>query len=261
MKNFFVIGDQTSKSLSPLIFNHWFKRHNIQAKYSFLEITKKNFDNEIVKKLNDKNTVGFNVTIPFKKDIIKYLDEINVHAQKIRAVNCVTVGNKIKGTNTDWIGYLNSIKQEKVNKNKNILILGFGGASQAIYYGFFFKGYRKVHVFNRSKKIINIHGSNKYTKDYSLINSYLNKSDLIINTTPTNPHNKKQTNLIKETTIISDIVYQPKETSFLKEFKLNKKIYGISMLIEQALPCFKQWFGFLPDVDKVLIKKLNTKIK
>ena len=261
MKNFFVIGDQTSKSLSPLIFNHWFKRHNIQAKYSFLEITKKNFDNEIVKKLNDKNTVGFNVTIPFKKDIIKYLDEINVHAQKIRAVNCVTVGNKIKGTNTDWIGYLNSIKQEKVNKNKNILILGFGGASQAIYYGFFFKGYRKVHVFNRSKKIINIHGSNKYTKDYSLINSYLNKSDLIINTTPTNPLNKKQTNLIKETTIISDIVYQPKETSFLKEFKLNKKIYGISMLIEQALPCFKQWFGFLPDVDKVLIKKLNTKIK
>ena len=261
MKNFFVIGDQASKSLSPLIFNHWFKKYNIQAKYSFLEVTKKNFNSEIVKKLNDKNTQGLNVTIPFKKDIIKYLDNRNVHAQKIGAVNCVTVGKKIKGTNTDWVGYLNSIKQEKINKNKNILILGFGGASQAIYYGFFLKGYKNVSVFTRSKKIINLDGTNKYTKDYSLINSYLIKSDLIINTTPTNPLNKKQTTLIKKTTIISDIVYQPKETSFLKGFTFNKKIYGISMLIEQALPCFKQWFGFSPDVDEVLIKKLHKKIK
>ena len=97
--------------------------------------------------------------------------------------------------------------------------------------------------------------------NYSLINSYLIKSDLIINTTPTNPLNKKQTSLIKTTTIISDIVYQPKETSFLKEFKFNKKIYGISMLIEQALSCFKQWFGFVPVVDEDLIKKLHRKIK
>ena len=261
MKKFFVIGDQASKSVSPLIFNHWFKKYNIKAKYSFLEVTKKNFESEIVKLLSDKNTKGLNVTIPFKKDIIKYIDNKNTHAQKIGAVNCLIVGNKIKGINTDWVGYLNSIKQEKINKNKNIIILGFGGASQAIYYGFSLRGYKNVSVFNRSKKRINIGGASKYTKDYSLINSYIIKSDLIINTTPTNPLNKKQTRLVKNTTIISDIVYQPKETSFLKEFKFNKKIYGISMLIEQALPCFKQWFGFVPVVDETLIKKLYSKIK
>ena len=126
---------------------------------------------------------------------------------------------------------------------------------------FFFKGYKNVSVFNRTKKTINIDGVNKYTKNYSLINSYLTKSDLIINTTPTNPLNKKQISLIKKTTIISDIVYQPKETFFLKRFKGNKKIYGISMLIEQAIPCFKLWFGFVPVVDEFLIKKLNKKIK
>ena len=216
MKNFFVIGDQASKSLSPLIFNHWFKKYNIRAKYSFLEVTKKNFDNEIVKKLNDKKTQGLNVTIPFKKDIIKYLDNKNVHAQKIGAVNCVTVGKKIKGINTDWVGYLNSIKQEKINKNKNILILGFGGASQAIYYGFFFKGFKNVSVFNRSKKIINIGGTNKYTKDYSLINSYLIKSDLIINTTPINPLNKKQTNIIKKNNNNKRYCLQTKRNPFFK---------------------------------------------
>ena len=198
MKKFFVIGDQASKSLSPLIFNHWFKKYNIRAKYFFLEVTKKNFNSEIIKKLNDKQTHGLNVTIPFKEDIIKYLDNKNVHAQKIGAVNCVTVGKKIKGTNTDWVGYLNSIKQEKINKNKNILILGFGGASKAIYYGFFFKGYKNLSVFNRSKKIINIGETNKYTKDYSLINSYLIKSDLIINTTPINPLNKIQIKVKKK---------------------------------------------------------------
>ena len=261
MKNFFVIGEHVSKSLSPLIFSHWFKKYNLKAKYSFLEVTRENFDSKIVKALSDKNTRGFNVTIPFKKDIIKHLDNKNIHAQKIGAVNCVTVGNKIKGINTDWVGYLNSIKKEKINKNKNILILGFGGASQAIYYGFLIKGFKNVSVFNRTKKTININGINKYTKNYSLINSYLIKSDLIINTTPTNPLKKKQTNLIKKTTIISDIVYQPKETSFLKEFKLNKKIYGISMLIEQAIPCFKLWFGFVPVVDEVLTKKIYKKIK
>ena len=105
------------------------------------------------------------------------MDNKNIHSQKIGAVNCVTVDKKTKGTNTDWIGYLNSIKQENINKNKNILILGYGGASQAIYYGFLLKGYKNVSVFNRSKKKINIGGINKYTKDYSLINSYLIKSD------------------------------------------------------------------------------------
>ncbi|MDC1047242.1 shikimate dehydrogenase [Alphaproteobacteria bacterium] len=261
MKKLFVIGDQASKSLSPLIFKHWFKKYKIQAKYSFLEVSKKNFDNKILELLNDKKTHGFNITMPFKKDILKHLDYTNVHAQKIGAVNCVTVGNKIKGINTDWVGYLSSIKHEKINKNKNILILGFGGASQAIYYGFLFKGFKNINIFNRSKKKINLEGANKYTKDYSLINSYLIKSDLIINTTPINPINKKQTHLIKKTTIISDIVYQPMETSFLKRFNYNKKIYGISMLIEQALPCFKQWFGFIPVVDEELIKKLYKKIK
>ena len=103
MKKFFVVGEQTSQSLSPLIFNHWFKKYNIQAKYSFLEVTKKNFNSEIVKKLNDKKTQGLNVTIPFKKDIIKYLDNKNVHAQKIGAVNCVTVGKKIKKGDTVMI--------------------------------------------------------------------------------------------------------------------------------------------------------------
>ena len=260
MKEFFVIGDQTSNSLSPLIFNHWFKKYKIKAKYNYVEVDDIKFDITLAKKLENKNIYGFNVTIPYKKRVFQHLTTKNLHAKQIGAVNCVAVGKTTKGINTDWVGYLSSIKNTKIKKDGKILILGFGGAAQAIFYGFTKKGYKNILVFNRSKKAIKTRGINKFTKKYSLIDKHLKEADLIINTTPINPLSRKQIKLIKTPTIISDIVYKPKETAFLKNFKENKKIYGISMLIEQAIPCFHYWFGFRPEIDNELIKKINTKI-
>ena len=261
MKRYYVIGSNSSNSLSPLIFNHWFKKYNIKAVYSFIEVGKPNFDKTLINIIQNKISRGLNITTPYKKNIIKHLHSISRHAENIGAVNCVTLGKNIKGTNTDWKGYLSSIKLEKIGKNKNILILGYGGASQAIYYGLSVKGHNNIVVFNRSKKAIRLNNVNRYTKKYSLIDNYLMDADLIINTTPTNPLSKKQTNLVKKETLISDIVYKPKKTKFLKSFEENKKIYGITMLIEQAIPCFRLWFGFVPKIDDSLVKKLNKKIK
>ena len=101
----------------------------------------------------------------------------------------------------------------------------------------------------------------QFTKNYNDLNKYLASSDLIINTTPKNPINKKNKNLINSNSLISDIVYKPKLTKFLKSFEKNEKIYGISMLTEQAAICFQEWFGFHPKLDQTLIKKLNTKTK
>ena len=67
MKQFFVIGNKTSKSLSPIIFNHWFKKYNLKARYGFVEVNETNFDKIITKKIQDKKNHGFNITIPFKK--------------------------------------------------------------------------------------------------------------------------------------------------------------------------------------------------
>ncbi|MBD1147771.1 shikimate dehydrogenase [Pelagibacterales bacterium SAG-MED31] len=261
MKYFFVIGNKASQSLSPLIFNHWFKKYKINAKYKFVETKEVNFDDVLTKLLQNKKTHGLNITIPFKKKIIKFLDVKNIHAKKIGAVNCITVRKKIFGTNTDWIGYLGSIRKKKLRKDKKILILGYGGASQAIFYGLSVKGFKNIIVFNRSKKAIKAGGVKKFSKKYSQIDKHIKNADLIINTTPTNPLTKKQIKTINKSTLISDIVYKPKETAFLKNFKENEKIFGISMLIEQAKPCFYQWFGFSPVIDEVLLKKLNTKIK
>tara|TARA_Y100000996_G_scaffold334691_1_gene271114 strand:+ start:504 stop:1289 length:786 start_codon:yes stop_codon:yes gene_type:complete len=261
MKEFFVIGEKTSNSLSPTIFNHWFKKYNIRARYSYVEVQNKNFNKAIKQKFCDKSVFGFNVTIPYKKLIIKHLDNQTKHSIKIGAVNCVTVRRKKTGTNTDWKGYLSSIKAEKIGRNKNIVILGYGGAAQAIFYGLTLSGYKNIMVFNRSRKKINFNTAKKYTKKYHLIDKYLMRADLIINTTPTNPLKNKQEKLVMKKAVISDIVYKPKNTIFLKKFPDNKKIFGISMLVEQAIPCFRLWFGFEPGVDKGLIEKLNKKIK
>ena len=109
MKKLYVVGNKVSKSLSPTIFNYWFKKYNINASYRYLELTEKNFHRKIEEVLKKKDTLGLNVTIPFKNKIIKHLGKIDAHAKKIGAVNCVTNKKTINGTNTDWTGYYLSL--------------------------------------------------------------------------------------------------------------------------------------------------------
>ena len=261
MKNFFVIGSKTTQSLSPLIFNYWFKLYKIEAKYFFVETKKNNFEKVLSQKIMDKATFGYNVTIPFKNDVFKHIDTMDNHAKKIGAVNCVKIKKKSKGINTDWIGYLNSIKGYKINKSKKVIILGYGGASKAIVYGLYYKGFKNILVFNRSKKLINLGGRKFFTKEYNVIDKFLHDASIIINTTPINPLSKKQAMIVNKNVLVSDIVYRPKNTTFLNNFKKNKKIYGITMLVEQAIQCFYEWFGYKPRIDLKLMKILNNKIK
>ena len=92
-KKIYVIGTNVDKSLSPLIFNHWFKKYKINAIYDFRTIKEKNFNKEINEILKEKNLCGLNVTIPFKEKILKKMDKLDKASTIIRAVNCVTIRN------------------------------------------------------------------------------------------------------------------------------------------------------------------------
>ena len=260
MKKFLVIGNHASKSLSPAIFNYWFKKHNIKAKYSFLETNKKSFDKNVLEILTNRKISGLNITIPFKQSIIKHTDSLDKHANAIDAVNCVSIKNEIKGHNTDWEGYYKTLPKIKKIKQKKIILIGYGGAALAIHYVLKNKGFKNIYIFNKTKKKLRFE-KNKSTLSLKTISKYLKNSDIIINATPTNPLNKKNIRLVGKSTLLSDIVYSPKETSFLKSFPNNRKIYGISMLIHQAAISFKIWFGFKPDIDFKLIDLLDKKIK
>ena len=260
MKKFYVVGSNASKSLSPTIFNHWFKIYKIKAEYTYIQTNKKKFNKKINETLSKKETQGLNITIPFKEDAYKIIKKLDKHSKKINAVNCIYKKNqKIFGTNTDWSGYADSLKNVKINKNKKIIILGYGGAAKAICHYFSLDKKNQIVVFNRTKKLVK--SQNKYTEDLKKLNNHLPDASIIVNTIPKNIIKKKHKENIKKTTVVSDIIYKPKETAFLKQFKKNRKVYGISMLISQAAYCFKIWFGFSPKINKKLLQKLDKKIK
>ncbi len=261
MKKFYVVGNNTSKSLSPTIFNHWFKKYNINAKYNFLELSDNYFDRKMNELKKEKDVCGINITIPFKRKIIKHCKSLDTHSRKINAVNCLELRSKNRGYNTDWLGYFNTIPKNKNLKEKNIILIGYGGASLAIHYLLKQKGFKKIYIFNRTKRKIRFEKKTKYTLGTNKLYEYLPSASLIINTTPTNPLSKINAELVNKSSILSDIVYKPKQTKFLQKFPKNRKIYGISMLLEQAVISFEIWFGFKPKIDKVLIKTLDRKIK
>ena len=264
-KTAYVIGSKVSKSLSPTIFKYWFEQNNIDAEYKCLEIEEGSFDLCIDRLLENNNVCGFNVTMPFKESVKGKLNSLNSHAEKIGAVNCVTrEKNKWVGKNTDWIGFIQAIKEKNSFKKKDLaIVVGCGGAAKAVIYGLKKEGFKEIKVFNRSKeKIIDI-GGIKTPNILGLEHVYqdIERADLVVNTVPINTLNQKKELFNLERVVAFDAVYKPKETPFLLNFRKDKRVYGISMLVNQAVPCFEEWFGKKPTIDRGLIDLLEEKIK
>ncbi len=262
----YVVGENTHKSLSPLIFNYWFSKYKINAEYKYKEVKPKNFDNSVSKILTEEGVRGLNITNPYKEKIIPYLHKIDRDSKKIGAVNCVSISKSVfYGTNTDWIGYSEALKEkilQKTNKNKKAIVIGFGGAAKAVLFSLNKLGYQEIHIFNRTpEKIKNLQNKFFFPHPLADIYNHINSADIIINTTPTNVLRKLDNNKINHKIIASDIVYRPMETDFLKIFTKSKdKIYGISMLLHQAVPCFELWFGIKPTIDEELLRLVKGEI-
>ena len=263
-KKFYVLGDNAKKSLSPTIFNYWFKKFNIKATYEHKEIKRDSFHTEIIKILNEKDLCGFNVTIPFKEVIREFVTSHEVSAKEIGATNCVTkINNKWVSINTDWIGFEKSLSMSKKLERNKASVFGFGGAAKAIIYSLKKKGFKEIKIFNRTyDKIKDLNWGEEVIKlSFDSVEKNIQDADLIVNTIPANILKGKKLTKLKQNLVVCDIVYTPKETDFLNMFKHNEKIYGIYMLIYQAAPCFKRWFGVEPEIDGGLISALENKIK
>ena len=271
-KKAYVVGTRVDKSLSPLIFNYWFKKYKIKARYEFKVIKENNFNKEIKEILKEKNLCGINITIPFKEKIIKKMDKLDRASKAIKAVNCVTIkNNKYSGSNTDWLGFKETLastlieKKINIEDHKKVVLIGYGGAAKAVLYSLSLMSpiwKKNTLVFNRSKKKINSpFVSQKTTISLNKIQNHLSESFLIINTTPRNILQDLKIKKINTRVVVCDIVYKPKQTKFLKHFtKPIAKVYGINMLINQAKPCFLKWFGVRPSLDKTLMNKLLKEI-
>ena len=272
----FVIGKPIKHSLSPIIHNFWIKKYKINLEYKKMEVDKDSLPS-LVEKVRKGDITGLNVTLPYKKDIIMHIDKISHTAKDIGAINTIFLKeNKVYGENTDGIGFTRSLeKQTKFNfNNKSIYVLGAGGASYGIISELIKRNVKTIYVANRTKQktIQLIHYFKTKKKDLNIQKadwedlSPNSDVDLIINTTSfgmiENETLKINTKNLKDTLILVDIIYNPKETELLKSFR-KKGFFcmnGLSMLIEQAAVSFELWFNIsLNNKDIEEVKKICEK--
>jgi len=267
MNKYFVIGNPIEHSLSPLIHNYWIKKYNIRAIYDKKKLSSTELKGLIIK-IREKNISGVNVTVPFKKEVIPFLDKLTLDAEATQSVNTILLTNdsKIVGHNTDIVGFENAIKDTKFNlSGKKILILGSGGVTTSIIFALYKMKVSNITLTNRTK-----------TKAEYLQNFYNNiaikqngwneikvvewgempEFDMIINATSVGLNNDDNLNLdfskIGKNKIFYDVIYNPKETNFLKQGKDlgNKTENGKKMFIFQAAEAFKIWHDIRPEINE-----------
>jgi shikimate dehydrogenase len=245
MKKYGLLGYPLTHSFSKRFFTEKFENEKIDSSYENFEIASIDKFPDIVK--NNPKVVGFNVTIPYKEQVIQYLDELNDSASQIGAVNTIKVKRSgdnvyLKGFNTDTYGFETSLRPLLKEYHNKALILGTGGASKAL----------KYVLENLSIEYIS--ASIEELKDneirYEEIDKKMMKERLlIINATPLGTYPKVDTfpNIpykhIGKKHLLFDLVYNPEETQFMAKGKANGATVrnGYEMLLNQALKSYEIW--------------------
>lgn len=262
-----LIGYPIKHSLSPWIHQQFLEKTNINGKYHIDEFVPEQFENRLLQWKEAEKYHGYNVTAPYKQRIVPFLDELDETARNIGAVNTVVNQNgKIVGYNTDGIGYQRSLEKHfpeiKDNKSINILIIGAGGAARAIYYTLNQAGFHLIDIANRTlskaEDIANLRTRESKTNLITLLQAEENLSnyDLVIQTTnvgmmPESNHSPIKLGNLKKEAIVSDIVYQPIRTNFIRDAQaIGARIHlGHSMLLFQAQFAFELWTGKSPSTE------------
>lgn len=246
MDKYGLIGYPLEHSFSKEYFNEKFQNEGIDAQYLNYEISNIADLMEIIN--TTPNLKGFNVTIPYKEQIIKYLDALSPEAKAIGAVNVVKVehyGNKVylKGYNSDVIGFTKSIEPLLERYHKKALILGTGGAAKAISYGLASLGIETKYVSRRK----NIAGLTYNDISPKIINEF----NVIVNCTPVGMYPNVEEYLplpyeaMDSHTLLYDLLYNPDVTQFMAKGAENGAVVknGLEMLLLQAFESWDIWNG------------------
>ena len=263
MKKFLVIGNPIEHSLSPTLHNYWIKSNNINAIYEKKKLDEDELEDTVLQ-IKQKKIEGANITVPFKKTIIPFLDELSAEAKSTQSVNTLFLkGKKVIGHNTDIIGFETSIVKSKFNIfNKEVLILGAGGVVPSIIFALNKMKVSKIKISNRTKE--KAEDLKKLFRNIEIIEwGEIPNFDVIINATSLglkkNDYINLDFSLISKNSLFYDVIYNPRETNFLKTGKKrgNITLNGKLMFIYQALSAFTIWHGLKPNVNEDVIKLLD----
>jgi shikimate dehydrogenase len=246
-----IFGNPVEHSLSPLMHNRAFDALGLDMCYLAFKILPKDLA-DAIKAIRVLDIVGVNITIPYKEQVIQFLDELDKEASFIGAVNTVVNSQgTLKGYNTDGRGFISSLNEAGISINgKKILIIGAGGAARAISY-YLSQTAALVSLFDieqsKAKKLTN--DLKKIHRNVSLLTDMKNigKPDIIINATPLGlkPDDPLPLNpdSVTSSMVVIDLVY--KETNLLREAgkKRAKTLNGMGMLLWQGITAFELFTG------------------
>lgn len=255
-KTYAVIGDPIEHSLSPNIHNAVFKELRLDCTYIAYRIPKGELAAGI-ESLKKIKISGFNVTIPHKVEMIKYLDSADDDCKMIGATNTVSNDDGVlRGYNTDMDGFLDPIRKRGIPiKESNILLIGAGGAARAIVAGFAKEKAKKITIANRTLHNSELLAQFAYkigidanTVTLDQVGETASNYNFIVNATSIGMKNEPSpisTRTINEKSVVYDIVYKPINTDLITQSKKNGAtiIYGYEMLLGQATRAFKIWHG------------------
>ncbi len=263
MKKYFVIGNPINHSLSPKLQNWWLKENNINAKYDKIKLEDHEIKN-FIQDIKEQKIAGCNVTVPFKKKVIPFLDKLSHEAEQTQSVNTIALDNgDLIGHNTDIGGFDTAIKKLNFKiKDKKVLILGAGGVVPSIIFALKNMGVQEIIISNRTREkaeTLKVLFNNLKILEWGDLTDF----HMIINATSLGLNNEKinlDFSSLSHDKLFYDIIYNPQETPFLKVGKQLgcKTENGKTMFVYQALEAFKLWHNIEPKINAVTFGLLDN---
>ncbi|ADM71060.1 Shikimate dehydrogenase (NADP(+)) [Paenibacillus polymyxa E681] len=270
-----VLGDPIKHSKSPLMHKIALQAAGIEGDFVPLHVKPDQLE-DAMKGIRAMHFRGVNVTIPHKVEVMKYLDEIDEGARLIGAVNTIVNDNgRLKGYNTDGIGYVRSLKEEtSVDlKGARIAVLGAGGAARGVIHALLEEQPESVIILNRTRdKAEQL--ALEWTTEAIPVRGYSNEDaksvlatvNVLINTTsvgmsPLSGELPLEASLIPEGIIVSDLIYNPLETRLLRESREQRGCTvhgGLGMFVYQGAVAFEYFTGVVPAVEQMRAAVLSS---
>jgi len=263
----FVAGYPIGHSRSPLIHNAWLKGYGLAGSYEAVEVAPDALADFIGSlKRSGSPFHGGNVTIPHKERAFALADKADPLAEELGAANTLWMEDEeVLATNTDGYGFtanLDARRPEWSERHQAAVVLGAGGASRSVIQAIRERGFREIHVVNRTieraRNLADRFGPRVFAHGFGALNEVMKGAEFFVNTTSLGMESEAvptiDFSLLDPAATVTDIVYVPLETPFLAAAKACDiaTVDGLGMLLHQAVPGFEKWFGIRPEVTEDL---------
>jgi shikimate dehydrogenase len=259
-----VLGNPISHSLSPKLHGYWLDRYDIAGSYEAIKVTEDALE-KTLRELSGKGFIGANITIPHKVSVMQFADQITDRATLIGAANTLIFkeDGRIFADNTDGYGFMANLRQHVPTwdpRSGPAAIFGAGGAARAVIVALADAGVPEIIISNRTRAKAEAlradFGARISVIDWVQADKMLDDATTVINTTSLGMVGgadfKVPLERLRKDAVVTDLVYNPLETPFLKAAKAQgcTTVDGLGMLLHQGVPGFERWFGQRPEVDE-----------